>query len=217
MLDWIRENPQLVSNLTYFVLLLVWIFYAGLLYQSYRRQRTPLLFIHAQGKGPESACFVSNLSAEPVHVECILLVLQLDGKEIAQKVTDYARVTEHDDHTAIQDAIKQGPLLPGNFITLGTFESILRRVIHAPDDSAGHAQPADDTRFREFVADLRGVVIRAVFMHGHFKGPLGAWRRFQVEYGDQGLAVKPESAETGQLTNWWRRRGTVRRWLYDCG
>lgn len=215
MLDWIRQNPQLVSNITYFVLLLVWIFYANLLYQAHRRQRTPLVFIHAQGEGPESACFVSNLSAEPVHIECIALVIELEGKQIVQKMTDYARVSpENDDHTTIQDLVKQGPLVPGSFITLGVFENILRRVIRVPDGE--RAPSLGESRFEEFVRELDAVVIRVVFMHGHYKGPLGAWRRFKLEFGDQGLAVRPTAADTRQLSIWWRRRGTVRRWLRDC-
>lgn len=217
MLEWLRQNSQLVSTLVYMLLLVVWIFYANLLYLSHRRQRTPLVYIHAQGAGPESTCFVSNLSAEPVHIECIALVLELDGKQVVQKITDYARITpERDDHTAIQDVLKQGPVLPGYFLTLGTFDALLRRVIHAPAGNTGAERAQSDARFEEFVANLGVVEIRAVFLHGHFKQPLGAARRFEVRMGDEGLAVRPTAPETRQLSGWRQRHRTVRRWLQDC-
>ncbi len=218
MLEWLRQNSQLISSLTYVLLLLVWIFYANLLYRSYQRQRTPLVYIHAQGAGPESTCFVSNLSAEPVHVECVMLVLELDGKQVVQKITDYAGFSpERDDHIAIEDVLKQGPVLPGYFITLGTFDALLRRVIHAPVGHTGAERAASDARFREFVANLGTVEIRAVFLHGHFTQPLGAARRFAVKMGEEGLTVRPLAAETRQLSRWRQRRGAVRRWLQDCG
>ncbi|HAB65052.1 MAG TPA: hypothetical protein DCE49_12930, partial [Pseudomonas sp.] len=74
MIDWLMKNQQLVSLLISLSTLLVWMFYAHLLLRNFRRQRQPSLLINrGAGKGLGSLCIISNMSAEPMFINQLVV------------------------------------------------------------------------------------------------------------------------------------------------
>jgi len=84
MLQWLSENKDWISTLTSIITLLVWLFYAQLLYSGFRRQRQPRVLIN-RGVGREglnSPCLICNMSEEAIYVYFILVVLETSDQPI---------------------------------------------------------------------------------------------------------------------------------------
>lgn len=219
MLEWLVENAALVANLASLAMLAVWTFYAVLFYREFQRQRTPFFVIHqAQGHGLDSTCLVVNLSKEPVHVLCVMLILHTTRGTFAQRLRNFRRVSrESDSGRDVQTAIKQGPLTSGAFLGLGSFEAMLDAAVENVLRRSGHwGAPGEELDLHELIHELRQVEVRVIALHGAHERPVGATRKFQVhiEEEDQ-VAIEPAVLLTRQMASRAERR-IVRQWLQDC-
>ncbi|WP_347330683.1 hypothetical protein [Marinimicrobium locisalis] len=190
---------EALSAFSSMVMAIVWVVYFQFFYFQYRRGNRPYLVIHhAQNESPESLCLLVNMSAEPVHVQVVQLVIKdRAGGERILTVTDYERVTESD--APIQHSLRQGPLRPGGYLLLGSFRSIVLGRKSDDEDSVN--------RLRE----VETLEIRAAVIHGPSAFPVGARRVFAV-HQNGGTRIVPYNVHTEQLTRR-RDRSTVRAWL----
>lgn len=216
-MEWLVENAALVANLASLATLVVWTIYLVLFYREFRRQRTPFLIIHqAHGHGLEATALVVNLSKEPVHVLCAMLVLRTARGTFVQQLHDFRRLVRDAGSRDAQTAIKQGPLVSGAFLGLGSFETMLnaatREVLR---HSEGRDRPDEDLDLSELLRELHGVEIRVVALHAAHSRPIGASRTFHVHREGARVAIEPAVLLTRQWTSRSRRR-VVRQWLQDC-
>lgn len=216
-MEWLVENAALVANLASLATLVVWTFYLVLFYREFRRQRTPFLVIHqAHGHGLDATALVVNLSKEPVHVLCAMLVLHTTRGTFAQQLHDFRRMPRESDPRDVQTAIKQGPLTSGAFLGLGSFESMLnaatREVLPRSDRKN---RSGEDLDLSVLVRELRELEVRVVVLHGAHARPVGASRTFHVHVEGDEIAVEPAILLTRQLVSRSDRR-VVQDWLQDC-
>ncbi|QJX02048.1 hypothetical protein HML84_07495 [Alcanivorax sp. IO_7] len=126
MLDWISQHQKVLSVLISFGTLLIWLVYAQLLYQSYRRQRRPRIVINrGKHRSVNALCLISNMSAESVFVEHIVARLETDRGVFRADVTeleqDYEQGDEHREQRhgtapdSLRDSTRQGRWHPANF------------------------------------------------------------------------------------------------------
>lgn len=216
-MEWLVENAALVANLASLATLVVWTFYLVLFYREFQRQRTPFLVIHqARGHGLDATVLVVNLSKEPVHVLCAMLVLHTARGTFAQQLHDFRRSPRESGPRDVQPAIKQGPLTSGAFFGLGSFDSMLHaatnEVLRRSDQ---WNRPEEDLNVAVLVRELREVEVRVVALHGAHSRPVGASRTFRVHVEGDQIAVEPAVLLTRQLTTRSDRR-VVEGWLQDC-
>lgn len=190
---------EAISAISSMVMAAVWVFYFQFFYLQYRRSNRPYLVVHhAQNESPESLCLLVNMSAEPVHIQVVQVVVRdRSGGERILTVTDYERVMES--REPIQHSLRQGPLCPGEYLMLGTFRSIILGRKSDDEDSARRLQ------------EVESLEIRVAVIHGPSPFPVGARRAFAVHRSD-GIRIAPYNVHTEQLTRR-RNRSTVREWL----
>lgn len=214
--EWFAEHGSLVANFASLAMLLVWLFYTLLFYRDFKQQRRPLIVIHqAQGHGLESTCLVVNLSKEPIHVLCVMMVAHTEEGPLTHRVTNTQRLSpEQDSHWKVQDLIKQGPLPTGYFLALGSFEEMLQGagLLASAEIATGDTKAE---RIRSLARSLRGIEIRIVALHGAYQVPVGACRTFRVKPSNGELGFEPAMVLTRQMASRSERR-EVRRWLEAC-
>ncbi|MDX1654731.1 MAG: hypothetical protein R3310_05925 [Candidatus Competibacteraceae bacterium] len=224
MPDWFVDNLDLITTLTNVAMLLVWIFYARLLYKDFRRQRSPVIFIHRTfGEELNPHCLVVNLSADTVHILCVMLTLHTRHGQFTGRITDYKKMApDHQQeqqalpvsHEELMESIKQGPLSPGYFLNLNTFRTMVETVKAEVVD--GHfGEDGTTPSFDKLVQATDYLSIRVVAIYGRYEKPVAARRTFEIERSAGGLRVIPTMDLTKQYRSYWQRR-TARRWLKEC-
>lgn len=216
-MEWFLENATFVASLASLATLVVWTFYLVLFYREFKRQRTAFFVIHqARGHGLDATALVVNLSKEPVHVLCAMLVLHTARGTFVQQLHDLRRAPRESDAREFQFAIKQGPLTSGAFFGLGSFESMLdsaaQDVLRRSDE---WNRDEEDVSLEVLVRELEQVEVRVVALHGAHSRPVGASRKFRLRMEGGRIAVEPVNLLTRQLAARSEVR-VVEGWLQDC-
>jgi hypothetical protein len=209
-MHWLMAHLAAISTGVSIATLLVWIFYARILQQTFRRNERPLILIHqAQAGSEESFCLVANLSRQPLHVVTVDLVVRTAEHEIELRINDYHRITNTEESEwAVESVMKEGPLRVGEYIALGGFKEMLDATRSDGDrDDEAHAR--QDQQLAEQARELE-IRISAVF--SAFDNPIGAVRRFTVTTDDGRVRLEPVTPMTRQLQTR-RQRRQVYRWL----
>ncbi|WP_415845306.1 hypothetical protein ACMYUJ_00335 [Stutzerimonas zhaodongensis] len=213
MIDWLKDNHQLISLVISASTLLVWVFYAQLLLLNFQRQRKPSLIINrGAGHGLSSLCLISNMSAEPMFINQLVVriesskgPLELDVTDIRQSIDDETAASPD---LAIYQATHQGPIRSGDFIHVGTFKGMLQGVAERHGIELDGHKPVGDWKFHT-------LEVRAVAFYGPERHPIGVLRRFQLaDRGEPDCVLIPESPFTEQLLSR-RDRRTVLGWLKE--
>ena len=206
MWGWFQQHSEIVSALVSVATLLVWATYLQLIYQDYKRQRRSRLIIHqTQGSRRDARCLLINMSSEPIHIQCVSVAAEIDGREHSAMITDYNRTSlQESTPRQIEDILRQGPLQPGEFFQLGTFEVMLELLTSA----AGH-----DTWLTE-VTEQR-LEVRVVAIYGNRTRPVGARRAFTLKGLSDRYSILPVSLDTEQLYSREAQR-TAEGWLEGC-
>ena len=206
MWGWLQQNSEIVAALTSVATLLVWATYLQLIFQDYKRQRRPRLIVHqTQGSRQDARCLLINLSSEPIHIQCVTVVAGIDGQEVSSMITDYNRTSlQESTPRQIEDILRQGPLQPGEFFQLGTFETMLELLIEAAEH---------DTWLTE--VEEQHLEMRVVAVYGNRARPVGARRVFTLKGLEEGYSIQPVSLDTEQLYSRKAQR-TAEAWLKGC-
>lgn len=200
LLAWISQNVTLVSALTSLFMVCVWAFYAHLFYRDFRTRHHPHLMIHqAPDTQLDSVCLVINMSQNMVNVVCIIAAGSGAQGEWKKEITDYRHFSAGDtDEREIKFLLKQGPISPGNYIHLGSFQKL--SGIDNTENFSGVEPPIDSLE------------IRVVAYFANDSVPMGACRKFFVRRRNEKICLVPDTRHTIQLRSFWRRR-KVRKWL----
>src|SRR5690606_25851611 len=151
-----------------FGMFLVWVVYAQLFYKDYRRRRRPRIIIDdMSGPGTASTCTVTNLSTEPLYLECVVAVATTSNGEFCAPITEHGTIStaDHEDRQIISHT-RQGPLPPGKLMSVGTIEEMARVALGTSSD--------EDVPVR----DLECVEIRIIATMSSEDKPVGATKRF---------------------------------------
>lgn len=208
MWDFLTANTKLLSVIASFGTMAIWLFYANLLYQAFRRQRQARILIN-QGWGEQinSVAIVSNMSHEHVYIQCVILSIRLhDGREFRVPVTDFDDAEPWNASNDPREVTRQGPLTSGSFMNLGTFRTLLRQS----GQQHGLIRDGDEPAERMGVRDFK---ITVICNYGPSGNAIGAEREFMV-YGDNSDHLSPTSIYSRRLNNYWARR-KMERWLRE--
>ncbi|MBU2953707.1 hypothetical protein [Marinobacter sp. F3R08] len=215
-MTWLSQNYETISALTSIGTLFIWLFYAQLLYSGYKRQRRPRIIINrGRRKDADALCIISNMSAEPVFVEYIIAELETNQGSITIDVTDYEREYDHrasEDKNPgavertqtpiperVRDNTRQGPLHSGDFLHIGSFREIIRRVASTENIELDGQLPAQNIQFKRLTIKLIGV-------YGSEDLPTGAERSFSLVVHDTICDLAPETWDTQHQASWLQRR-----------
>ena len=197
------EKLATIANL---MMVAIWIIYLQLFYLDYRRRNRPFLIIHhAQGNNPSSLCLFVNMSKEPVHIVCVVANIYTSNETISRYVTNYSRLTPED--TNVQTRLREGPIQPGGYLVLGSFENII-----LGDDINDETNNADERAINNDLTDVHELEICVAVTHGPSKFNIGARRRFIIDHQNGEALVRAFSIHTEQLVRR-SKRVTVRQWI----
>ncbi|RJS92340.1 hypothetical protein [Salinisphaera sp. Q1T1-3] len=208
MWSWIQDNASALSAVSGLVTVALWFFYAQLLTHSFRRQRVARVLINqCYGDDCASVCLVSNMSHEPVYIQCLVLALNTGEARYTSSITDLDRAESargmDDSGTSVT---RQGPLLSGHAMRIGRFDSLI-------DKAARDHGLIDPDRTILQTQDLQSVDVTAIINYGPDARALGFARRFLIRRDDnEALRVRPETVATSRLTNR-RSRQRMQYWL----
>jgi hypothetical protein len=210
MLDWIRENSNMLSVIASFGTLLVWIFYAQLLFSGFKRQRRPRVLIN-KGVGfrdLDSPCLICNMSQEAIFLQFIMVRLKTNRGTFMVPATDSEEgaIDEGKEH----EASRQGPLASGDFMKMKSFGLAVAKAAKQGDIQTTRGLPKDpDIRFYS-------VELTVIYIYGPDDQPVGAQRTFEFRYDeDSGLTtLHPTSIDSNRLTALHHRR-QLRKWLHQ--
>lgn len=211
-IQWVIQYKDALTVLISIGTLIVWVLYAQLLLNNYRRQRRPRIIINrGAGKGIGSLCLISNMSAEPIFINQIVLVLNTNHGALSCDVTDIREESkgEIEQDLILHNATRQGPLGTGDFTHIGSFATLIQRlaILHAiPMD--GH-KPGADWAFSS-------LEVRVIAFYGSDKHAIGASRGFTLSNVEQGsYQLIAQARESRQYNTAWHRRMVRRHWMID--
>lgn len=127
MLELVRQNSGLISMAASVAMVAIWLIYLQLFWRSYRRQMRASVIIHlGAGTGMDAQCLISNMSAEAIHIEGIILVLTRGDESWRTTVTTAGGAS----HDAGGQTVPQheGPLASGRFINIGRLQDLVDRA-----------------------------------------------------------------------------------------
>jgi len=215
MYNWIAEHQNVLSVLASLASVIIWLVYAQLLYLGFRRQRSPRLIINrGRNKDINALCLISNMSAESVFIEYIIVELETSEGTITMDVTDFEQeYTEGDEDpdgrrgqsSAEQLSVdgventRQGPIEPGGFLHIGTFCELIQRLARDEGIRMSGSVPQGDLEFTRLTLRLIGI-------YGPENMPIGAERSFDLKVGESRFALRPASWDTKQLASILQRR-----------
>lgn len=197
MWEFVKANHGAISAVATVVTLIVWALYFQLLLNSYRHRVRPKININ-RGGGPStsSRCVISNMSAEAVYVEAIILTLRDGDKRRVCYLSDLdvSLSSDRDERTQLF----QGPLAAGEFIDIGSFDGLIER--------------ASDTfeRGDMIAADAHRLEVMVVATYTAEGGLIAAERRYDLDRrGGQGI-LTPITFTTRQIRSRKERRNIER-------
>jgi len=204
MLEWISANNRGLTLLVSLAMLIVWLVYLQVFLGGYRRQTRPKIIInYGAGTALDACCFISNMSSEPIYVESIVATLTADGRSWSLPVTD---VEPHDGGENAADPKKrtyQGPLMPGQYMEIGSFRGLLARVVQGGESDGA---PAGE---RVNIDVLNGPVSAEILVLADYASEdllVGARRRFTAFRDDGAWRMHSETVGTEQIRSKGRRR-----------
>lgn len=209
MLEWLSANKDWITTLTNIGTLLVWLFYAQLLYSGYRRQRQPRILINrgVGGEGLDSPCLICNMSEESVYVYFILVILETSEEPILAPVTDCEVDAMGEDTSMLSARTRQGPVESGKYLELLSYRLLLERAAREGEIELKDAKPVNTD------IELRALEFHVVCIYGSDRRPFGAVRRFELRTSDSGeVSLVPDSIDTSHRTSL-RYRRQIRQWL----
>ena len=187
------EYAPLISAGASVLMLAVWGIYLDLFWRSYRRQhRAKIVIGHGEGMGLDSLCLVSNMSAEPIHIEGVIVAAEHGEQRWARAITSLSDI---EGASGPKKPSREGPLKSGDYIVLGTFRELLD-LARAPADCA----------CRDDQTQLDAIAVLVIADLSTETDLVFAQRRFRIRRHARGVAFRPEDIETRRITRADERR-----------
>ncbi|WP_417816190.1 hypothetical protein [Thalassospira alkalitolerans] len=225
MTAWIEQHSAVLQIIASFATLLVWVFYAQLLFASYRRIRRPKIVINQMlGHSHKARFLISNMSQEAIHIETVLLCLDAGDTRLCEVVTDADPEQDQDRdgenasgddgggkyQARLEEVTLQGPLASGKCIELGAMPNLLARVrrhIEKSDqDISQKGRVILPDEAHENGQDCR-IEFIVIGVYSSEKGVIGASRTFVYDCNGN---LRPEQVQTTQHSGMLARRRMAR-------
>ncbi|MDR5874981.1 hypothetical protein LPL18_007665 [Halomonas sp. CUBES01] len=199
-MEWLNENGQAISAITSVLTLLVWFFYAQLLYNSYVRQRRPRVIINrGLGTGQNALCLISNMSSESIYIQHVLALLHTSEDTYMVDVAEYQEEKDEQQEKSVRS--HQGPLASGDYLHMQRFADIAEQIRVSWE--------LNPDIFDQANLQLE---IRIIAIYGSEDRPIGASRSFYLNEPDTSKqALIPISVDTTRHNSRLQRR-KVKRW-----
>jgi hypothetical protein len=206
--SWIEQHATLLQVGVSIATLMIWIFYAQLLFQSYRRVRRPKIVINQMlGNSDKARFLISNMSQEAIHIDKVLVCIGDETHQVCEQVTDTDPEVDFQTdqgskstHAARLDELTvQGPLESGRCIELGALQNLMRRITQQAR-SSDHPDPTTGKGYCR-------IEIIVIAVYSSEKGVIGASRAFVCDEGGQ---LRPEAVQTTQHAGFFARRRMAR-------
>jgi hypothetical protein len=213
LMHFVSEYSEAISALANVGILLVWLVYAQLLYLNFSRQRKPKININQiNGYDLESSeCVISNLSQEPVQIECILLVITLFDHSIVFNVTEKQGEEVNPSSESVDRLTRQVTLSPGAYVSIGKIQTLLDRIV------GGSRLVSNGESLAETAEIIKGIEIRTIADYGPDRHPVGFLKKFRIEKNEKGdLLVYPENFFTTPATGLYARYFVIPKWYEAC-
>lgn len=197
--QWLSDNSKVISLWLSLLMLVVWAIYLQHIYSQFRdRRRSSILITRAAGRGMRSRCLITNLGSSPVYVTSLIGKLRIGEQEIELQLTDLQEQPE-DLGSEPLSRIEQGSLCTGEYLNIGHFDDIIRRML----------QSHDETDLE--VTEVEQIELTVVAFHGWEDLPVGAARSFKIQPGaNETPEILPISPATKQISRRSRRRQLCR-------
>lgn len=200
MLEWITSNHQIIGVLANVSMLLVWIAYLQVFVSSYRRQKRPNVLVNrGAGSALDARCLISNMSAEAIYIESLIATVETADGRWSCPVTDMQEAARTEGHADLGLATRQGPLLPGHFIDIGSFQSLIDPVLRVGAEPRRGVAP-------DGLMDLVAFEIKVIVVHGSEDLLAGAVRRFDLVRQQDRLLVRGHEVGTRQIRSRRKRK-----------
>ncbi|WP_163269877.1 hypothetical protein [Chelativorans alearense] len=201
MWEVINENHGGISAAAAVVTVVIWALYFQLLLNSYRHRIRPKININrGGGRSSSSRCVISNMSAEAVYVEAIILTLRDGDKQLVFHLSDLDVTLSADGD--LRPQLFQGPLASGEFIDIGSFNSLIERAENTFETGqtlAGSAESLEVMVVCTYTAD---------------DGLIAAERRFDLPCKDGERLLNPTMLSTRQIRSR-RERRDIEKFMLD--
>lgn len=198
MLEWLSDNSSLLAAIANLGMLAVWIFYAQLLYNGYRRERRPRILIN---KGVAAAdldapCLICNMSKEPVFVQGIFVDVATSAGTYSAPATDADEGEVDQAERRLGLRTRQGPLRTGDCLEIHRFRELLQKAAGMGGVKLIDGRPQDP----EIV--LQSLTVTVVSIYGPEDEPFGVSRTFELNCDDPGrVRVIPHALDTTLLNS----------------
>ncbi|MGC0225622.1 hypothetical protein [Pseudooceanicola nitratireducens] len=191
MLEFIRQNSELVQIGASLTTTVVWLVYLHVLLKGFRDQRRSSLLINrGGGEDLDARCLVSNMGAQPAYLLDVLAGIETkDGPGVASVVDRQELRREELERPT--EMTGQGPLPSGGYVDIGSFRDIL--------DRAGY----DLSNGRSPQATLKLVSVAATNQASQM---VAAVREFDVWEDGATITVRPRTLEARQVRSRSARR-----------
>lgn len=209
MVEWLTDNKEWIEPATSIGTLLVWLFYAQLLFSSFSRQRRPRLLINrgVSEEGLDSPCLICNMSEEAIYIYFILVYLENSRKDVLVPITDCEDSVRGEDSTPLASRTRQGPLESGGCLELLSYRLILERSAQKAGIELKDSKPVDPE------IEIKALEFHVVCIYGSDDKPFGACRKFNLKQDDNGVHyLVPDTIDTQRRTSW-RYKRRIRQWL----
>ncbi|MEQ8444657.1 MAG: hypothetical protein RIB57_02095 [Pelagibacterium sp.] len=191
MFQWITEHSGTLNAISSVAMLFVWIAYLQVFLRSYGRQIRPKIVINrAAGSALDAHCFVSNMSSEAMYLESVLVTAICGEQTATHTVTDIDTLDGDDGPADPRQRTHQGPLGPGEYTSLGTFDELLNKVVRRQGEELEQFNASGDPLFLE-------VMIIADYSSEDLL--IGAKRLFKADWRGETWYLAAESVETQQI------------------
>jgi len=210
--SWIEQHATLLQVGVSIATLMIWIFYAQLLFQSYRRVRRPKIVINQMlGNSDKARFLISNMSQEAIHIDKVLVCIGDETHQVCEQVTDTDPEVDFKGndvrneggksaHAARLDELTvQGPLESGRCIELGALQNLMKRITQQARNS-DHPDPTTGKGYCR-------IEIIVIAVYSSEKGVIGASRAFVCDEDGQ---LRPEAVQTVQHAGFFARRRMAR-------
>ena len=184
MLEFIRQNSELMQIGASLTTTLVWLVYLHVLLRGFRDQRRSSVLINrGGGEDLDARCLVSNMGAQPAYLLDVLACIETDDGADVSSVVD-RRELRREELERATEMTGQGPLPSGGYVDIGSFKDIAKRA-----DS--------DIRIEDM--PQRTVKLIAVAATNQASHIVAAVRELDLVPEGNSISVRPKSLEAKQL------------------
>ncbi|MGB3897096.1 MAG: hypothetical protein WA973_00910 [Mesorhizobium sp.] len=204
MHEWLVSNAALISACASIGMLVIWSIYLHIFWRSHQRRRKPKLIINwGEGRALSARCFITNMSEGAVFIQSVVVDLEASSGHYRTFISDAEDLRNSARPSDWKHMTRQGPLGPGKFIDMGSFESILDYAVR---EATGERTFAGSTVGRA----IHQFEITIIGMYGSEDMMIGASRRFAIEHVGGKACLRSVTVETHQITSARERRRLAR-------